>query len=92
MLAALDRAADKVAALHLESPVVFFLEIHKPLARLAYHLGIFCEPLLAPLFGPDRYAVLHALLSAPENIDKFIHRIEERSEENQRTSHSLPGN
>lgn len=75
----LDQAARWVVERGLEAPILFFLELHKPLGGLMHNGAIFLQPLGAPLFGTERMAALRGLFESEENIEHFMQLIESYS-------------
>lgn len=75
----LDRAAHWVAERGLEAPVLFLLELHKPLGGLMHNGAIFLQPIGAPFFGTDKMAALRQLFESEENIEHFMQLIESYS-------------
>ncbi|MBI2200475.1 MAG: hypothetical protein HYU43_00850 [Armatimonadetes bacterium] len=63
----------------LETPAIFFLEMHKPLTALASAALAFSQPTLGVFFGFRRLAEWAALLDDRENLDRLIVRIERLS-------------
>ncbi len=61
----------------METPVVMFLEMHKPLAFVASQAMVVALPMLGPFIGPQRMANLSKLLQDRKNIDVLIERIED---------------
>ena len=72
----LDSIARRVVAAKLETPAVFFLELHKPLKGVAHTLGLFLEPMAAPFFGIERVEKYRVIFEKEENIEKLISLIE----------------
>lgn len=71
--------AQMVVRRRLETPAIFFLELHKPLTSLASTAVTFSQPTLGALFGFRKMAEWAALLDDRENVELLIGRIEELS-------------
>jgi hypothetical protein len=61
----------------LETPAMFFLEMHRPLFPLAHPAAIFCGMFIAPFYGPDYYEKIEALRN-PAVLDALLDRIAAR--------------
>ena len=72
----IDNFAKRIVALGLQTPATIFLELHKPITSIFYHSSVFFQPLIAPLFGLERYSKIQSIISSRENIDKLIQQIE----------------
>jgi len=77
----IDELARKIVNRRLETPAILFLEMHKPLAFLASQSMLVASPLLVPIFGREGVERYSQLLSAPENVELLIRRIEELADE-----------
>ena len=77
--ALIDACAQRIVEYGLETPAVFFLEMHKPLSFLGSQALLFASPCLAPFLGLQRTEDFAALLSDPDNVDLLLDRIEELS-------------
>ena len=82
----IDELAQKVVKKRLETPVVLFLEMHKPVSFLAGQGLVVATPLLAPLFGVDRLTRYSGILNDRTKLEKLISRIEEMAESRERMS------
>lgn len=68
--------ADMVAKRGLQTPALFALEIHRPLAFIASQGMLAFAPLMAPLIGLERLQQVSRLMAEPGAIDDLIARIE----------------
>ncbi len=82
----IDRFARKVVGRNLETPAVFMLEAHKPLAFLMSQAMLFGAPLMGAFFGFRNMELWARLLEDRENYDRLISRIEELADSRKRTS------
>ena len=73
----IESCAQRVIDYRLAVPVIFFLELHKPLSTLAYTGAIVGMPILAPLFGPARYNKVEELVRDRSHIERLIAQIEQ---------------
>lgn len=80
----IDELAQKVVDKRLETPVIMFLEMHKPISFLASQAMVAAEPILVPLFGPEGVEKYRMLFDSPENVELLIERIEDLSDERRR--------
>lgn len=80
----IEELAQKVVDRKLETPVIMFLEMHKPISFLASQAMIVAEPVLVPLFGPEGVRKYSQILDSPENVELLIERIEDLSDERRR--------
>jgi hypothetical protein len=74
----IESLVEKVRRYKLESAVIFFLEMHKPLTYVASQSMLLGSGFLAPLFGPHNVQKYAKLFETPENVERLIRRIEER--------------
>jgi hypothetical protein len=72
----LDKLAGMVRKRRLEAPAIMFLEMNKPLARIAGNAMIVFTPFLAPIVGLDNVHNYSRLLMDRENVEKLICRLE----------------
>ena len=72
----IEKIAKKIVSLGLETPALFFLELHKPLYGVFYNLGLVAAPIATPLFGAERVHSLQDLLSDQKNVEALIKKIE----------------
>ena len=72
---------DTVVARGMETPVVWFLEIHRPLAPLGAQLGVALSPFAAVFLKNGAFELQQyvQILSDPTNITTLINLIEQRS-------------
>lgn len=59
----------------LQAPAAMLLEMHRPLAPLAWTAAMLAGPALAPFVGPDYYERIQALKD-PELLDQLLKRLE----------------
>lgn len=81
----LEEFATAVAKRGLQTPVIFGLEMHRPLAFTASQSIVVFGPMLAPLLGIERLQSVSRLLQEPGIIDRLIERIDRTT---QTTSHA----
>ncbi len=77
--ALINRLAKETAGRGLETPTIFFLEMHRPVAFLASQGMIVLGPMLGPLLGIERMQAVSRLLREPGVVDEIIARIEEEA-------------
>jgi hypothetical protein len=75
--ALMEAVVRRVQALGLQVPAILFLEMHKPMTRLASQALLVGSPGLAVLFGPQNVQRYVKFLESRENIERLIQRIEE---------------
>ena len=75
----LDDFAGAVAKRGLQTPVIFGLEMHRPLAFTASQSLVVFGPMLAPLIGIERLENFSRLLQEPGIVDRLIERIDQTS-------------
>lgn len=63
----------------LESPLLFFLEAHKPLGNLFTHLLMAFSPLMLTFVGPENTNIFLHMLSKREHVEKLQSKIEQIS-------------
>jgi hypothetical protein len=79
----LDAVAARVHKWRLETPAIFALETHRPLAFVASQGLIGLTPMVGPLMNlllgldPERVQRLSRLLAEPNGVDALIARLEE---------------
>lgn len=73
----IEAVARKVVAKRLETPTVFFLEMHKPISFLAGQSLLIATPLLGAFIPPSDLEDVARLLEDRSNVDRLIARIED---------------
>ncbi len=73
MLTALEA---KIRKHRMETPAILFLEMNKPLSRIAGNAMIVFTPFLAPFVGTENVHNYSRLLMDRENVEKLICRLE----------------
>ncbi|MCH8979385.1 MAG: hypothetical protein IH945_09125 [Armatimonadetes bacterium] len=61
-------------------PAILFLEMHKPISRLAGNALIVFAPFVAPFVGIDNVHNYSRMLMQPGNVEKLILRLEQDPE------------
>lgn len=74
----IESLVQKVHRYKMETAVIFFLEMHKPLTYVASQSMLLGSGFLAPLFGPENVQKYAKLFETRENVERLIRRIEER--------------
>ena len=74
----IESLVQKVHRYKMESAVIFFLEMHKPLTYVASQSMLLGSGFLAPLFGPDNVQKYAKLFETRENVELLIRSIEAR--------------
>jgi hypothetical protein len=84
----LEDFAHAVAKRGLQTPVIFGLEMHRPLAFTASQSIVVLGPVLAPLLGIERLESVSRLLQEPGIIDRLIERIDQTSRTQTKSTNS----
>ena len=71
--------AQEVERRGMTAPLIFFLEMHKPLAFLASSFLLTLGPFLGLVFDLPQYNRVTELLEPPNNVEAFIQLLEEVS-------------
>lgn len=66
-----------------EVPAILFLEMHKPVSRLAGNALIVFAPFVAPFVGIDNVHNYSRMLMQPGTVEKLILRLEQDPEPDQ---------
>jgi len=74
----IESLVEKVRRYKMESAVIFFLEMHKPLTYVASQSMLLGSGFLSPLFGPENVQKYSKLFETRENVERLIRRIEEQ--------------
>jgi hypothetical protein len=61
----------------MEAPAILFLEMNKPVTRLAGNALIVFTPFIAPFVGMDNVHNYSRLLMERENVERLILKLEE---------------
>ena len=72
----IEQLARKIIDKKLETPILFFLEAHKPLATLAHHFTVLTEPIASPFVGIDKFKNIQSIFSNRDNIEYLISLLE----------------
>lgn len=73
----IERIATRVHKYRMETPAIFALEMHKPLANVGASFAVTVSPILIPFLGFEAFDDYTRLLSKRENWDRLIHALEE---------------
>ena len=76
----LDRTAERVVALKLESLVEFAVESHVPTSTLLLNMGIVLQPFLLSVASPNSLARFHQLLADRANLERFLTLVRQKTE------------
>jgi len=79
-LALIERVADRVVELHMETPAILALETGRPLSVLAGQTLIFFEPLVTAFLRLSDYRRFAQLVERREVIEALIHAIESKAD------------
>jgi hypothetical protein len=71
--------AKLIHSYHLEVPVIFFLEMYKPLSGLAHQALIGASPLVKPLLGAALCEKLLLLLESRQDVEQLICAVENQA-------------
>lgn len=75
--------ATKIRKRKLETPAILFLEMHKPVSRLAGNALVVFSPFIAPFVGFQNVNDYSRLLMKPGAVEKLILLLEEVEEPEQ---------
>ena len=76
----LENLAAKICEKGLAAPVIFCLEMSKPLSTLAFNLLNLSFPVFSPLLGYDSSRKLSALVGDRQALEALIQLIETRQQ------------
>jgi hypothetical protein len=76
-----DKIASQVVKRGLSVPAILFLEMHKPLSRIAANTAVVFSPFIIPFCGLSFFDNYSQFLEERDNIERVIRRIEELTEE-----------
>lgn len=88
--ALLDRLADRIVELRVETAAILTLETAKPMAFLASQAMVFFEPIVQALFRFSDYQRISRLLERRESIESLTQLIEARAAARSRTGRAAP--
>ena len=80
----LERLAQRIADLRLETPAILTLESTRPLSVLAGQAMLFFEPFAQAIFHYPDYRRLAALIERRDALEALTRLIEERAEARER--------
>jgi hypothetical protein len=72
----LDNLASQILKRKLEAPAIMFLEMNKPISRIAGNASIVFMPFLAPIVGAQNVHNYGRLLMNSSNVESLIQRLE----------------
>lgn len=72
-----DKIATQVVSRGMASPAILFLEMHKPIARIAMNSALIFSPFIIPFVGFSPFNDYSQFLEDRENVERLIRRIEE---------------
>jgi hypothetical protein len=73
---ALDEIAARVRRYGLETPALFVLEMHRPLAGIAGMASFMVTPLFGAFLGLDRVEKYAAMIGDPDALDALAQRLD----------------
>jgi len=73
---ALEEIAQRIRRYGLETPALFFLEMHRPLAGLAGMASFMVTPLFGAFLGLNRVERYASLIGDPDALDDLIARLD----------------
>lgn len=73
----ISQVAERIKRMGLETPAVFFLEAHKPLAFVGGQILYFSLPFLGLLFGFQNVSNFAKILSTPGGVERLLRKLEE---------------
>lgn len=71
-----DKVAIGIAERRLATPVVLFLELHKPLLGIAHAAGEAFSPLLSVLISKETRGRILSILESRQRVEQLISRVE----------------
>ncbi len=77
----LRQAATEIRKRKMETPSIWFLEMHKPLSNVAAQSSVALSPFLVPLLGYDFVNNYSRLFSKRENVERLITKLESDEED-----------
>lgn len=80
----LDRLADEIEGRGLGGAAGILLDAHRPLLPLLRQGAIFLSPLVGPLLGSRRHAILRRALADPATYERLATRLAEGPPEGRR--------
>lgn len=90
-----DRALGEIVArvrrYGLETPALFFLEMHRPLAGLVGLASFAATPLFGAFLGLDRVEKYAAMISDPDALDDLASRLDAARTEKRTAGAEPPG-
>lgn len=76
----ISRIVTRVRRYRMETPAIFALEMHKPLAHVGATMALTASPMLIPFLGFDAFDDYSQLLSKRENWERLITELERSRE------------
>lgn len=77
----LENLATAVVRWHMSVPIIFFLEMHKPLAYVSSQLMVVMAPLMHFLIPPNSYDRMQRLMEDRDNVEGLLCLIEKKEKE-----------
>ena len=79
----MDRFVQKLKLKGLITPALIFLELHRPLRGLAYHMALFVQPCAQLFVSTSSLQAIMDTLSRSESIDYLQSQLELSQQEEQ---------
>jgi hypothetical protein len=70
--ALIEKAAKAIRRRKMETPAIFAIELHKPLANTGAHAAMFFAPFLVPFFGMEGVGQYSAVFRKRENLERLM--------------------
>lgn len=71
----IEKAASEIRRRKLETPAIFAIEMHKPLANVGAHAALALSPFLIPFFGMDNVGAYSAIFRERRNLDRLLDKL-----------------
>ena len=88
----IENLAEQIRKRKLESPSILFLEMHKPISRIAGNALVVFSPFVAPFVGIQNVSNYSQLLTQPGAVERLIVKLEESAIEQSSKNHEVGSN
>ena len=86
----IQKAAALIRKRKMETPAIFAIEMHKPLASVGAQATMFFAPFLVPFFGTEGVGAYSAIFSKRRNLERLLEILEQPPVEAERVSETEP--
>ena len=71
----IEKAAEGIRRRKMETPAIFAIEMHKPLANVGANAALVLSPFLIPFFGIENVGAYSAIFRERRNLERLLDKL-----------------